>query len=118
MTKAQLPEAMTLAQADAGAGCWADIDQEWEDDRLRKPNALVRILGWLVRPVVWEAMRQHPVIDYDREDNAPTLTLQDPRVWKLGYFYGIDCRGRSPAMYVGFEQNGPQSPGSQQQRWT
>ncbi len=55
MTKVQLPEAMTPAQVDAGAG-------SWRDERLRKPNVLVRILGWLVRVVVWEAMRQHPPI--------------------------------------------------------
>ncbi len=53
MTKKQFPEFMTPAQVDAGS---------WKDERSRKPNVLVRILGWLVRVVVWEAMRQHPPI--------------------------------------------------------
>ena len=47
------------------------------DQRLKRPNALVRVLGWLLRPVVWEAMRQHPRIDCNRSIDDPALTLWD-----------------------------------------
>ncbi len=62
MAKTQASESPTPAQVDAGVVQMFETDQEWKDDRLRKPNVLVRILGWLVRVVVWEAMRQHPPI--------------------------------------------------------
>ncbi len=42
---------------------------------MRRPNMLVRVVGWLLRPLVWEAMRQHPGIDYDRLHGAPLLGL-------------------------------------------
>ncbi len=47
------------------------------DERLKKPGLLIRVLGWLVRPVVWEAVRQHPQIDEFREFGVPILTFRD-----------------------------------------
>ncbi len=47
------------------------------DERLNKPGLLIRLLGWLIRPVVWEAVRQHPQIDEFREFGVPILTFRD-----------------------------------------
>ncbi len=47
------------------------------DERLKNPGLLIRLLGWLVRPVVWEAVRQHPQIDDMRLVGEPKLGLSD-----------------------------------------
>ena len=51
--------------------------QHIQDERLKKPDMLVRLLGWLVRPVVWEAMRQHPTIDSMRLVGDPMSGFWD-----------------------------------------
>ena len=54
----------------------SDLKRE-ANERLKAPNMAVRVIGWLLRPIVWEAMRQHHQIDQDREIGAPTLNLWD-----------------------------------------
>ena len=46
-------------------------------ERLKKPGLLVRLLGWLLRPAVWETIRQHPQIDENREFDVPILGFRD-----------------------------------------
>ena len=59
----------------------AEIDARMAWDRANPrtvaPGHVVRVLGWLLRPIIWEAMRQHPGIDYNREVGEPLITLAD-----------------------------------------
>lgn len=43
----------------------------------KRPGLLVRLLGRLLRPIVWEAMRQHPCVDKGRQIGDPLLTVRD-----------------------------------------
>ena len=57
---------------------YVDYESPEADRRLeRRPGLVVRLLGRLLRPVVWEAMRQHPGIDADRERGAPFASVGD-----------------------------------------
>ena len=54
-----------------------ETSEQWTDERLKAPGLMVRVLGWLLRPIVWEAMRQHPRIDENRDIRDRMLTLRD-----------------------------------------
>ena len=43
----------------------------------RPVGPIVRLLAWLLRPVIWEAMRQHPVVDVHRDESSHLMTLRD-----------------------------------------
>ena len=46
-------------------------------ERLKNPNLLIRIIAWLMRPIIWEAVRQHPAIDSERWTGDPLASFWD-----------------------------------------
>lgn len=68
-----------------GSRACSQVDERFA----RKPGLVVRMLAWLVRPIIWEAMRQHPTVDgNNRCTGEPMIRFWDA-VWGRNRHLGV-----------------------------